>query len=159
MLDAALDQALVLAFRHLSRRERTCQEMRGHLERRGVEPGVIDAALHELSEQGYLDDARFARLFAEDKRGLEQWGAERIRRDLLRRGVAGELIAAALEEGSAEAELERAVALLQRRLPQPPCDRRSRERALGLLLRRGYGYETASRAVWACAEQDAGAAM
>ncbi len=37
-------------------------------------------------EQGYLDDARFARMFVADKRELEQWGRERIRRGLLARG-------------------------------------------------------------------------
>ena len=41
---------------------------------------MIDAVLGELCEQGYLDDARFAQRFAEDRRRLDGWGAERIER-------------------------------------------------------------------------------
>ena len=42
----------------------------------------------ELREQGYLDDARFAQRFAEDRRTLDAWGAERIERRLRDAGVA-----------------------------------------------------------------------
>ena len=52
-----------------------------------------------LAEQGYLDDERFARLFAEDKRGLEQWGAERISQGLVARGIDRELIDEVLGSG------------------------------------------------------------
>ena len=34
----------------------------------------------ELLEFGYLDDARYARVFTQDKRTLEAWGNERIAR-------------------------------------------------------------------------------
>lgn len=156
MLDVALDQALVLAFRHLGRRDRTCQEMREHLAGRGIEPDVAEAAVGELIQQGYLDDVRFARIFAEDKRGLEQWGSERIRRDLIRRGIATELIGPALEDGSEGDELERALAVLRRRFPALPRDRRDRDRAIAVLLRKGYGYEVARRAVSEHREEEDG---
>jgi regulatory protein len=34
--------------------------------------------------------------------------------------------------------MDRALAVLRRRFPQPPEDRRERDRALGVLLRKGY---------------------
>ena len=73
-----------------------------------------------------LDDARYARLFVEDKRTLEAWGSERIERELRARGVERELVAAALADGDADAEgeLDRALELLRRRFPEPPRDRR-----------------------------------
>ncbi len=58
----------------------------------------IDAAIAELLEFGYLDDARYARVFTQDKRTLEAWGNERIARGLRERGVERELIEAALAE-------------------------------------------------------------
>ena len=39
----------------------------------------------ELRHLGYLDDARYAQRFAEDRRTLDAWGAERIERRLLAR--------------------------------------------------------------------------
>ena len=100
-----------------------------------------------LVEQGYLDDARFARLFVQDKRELEGWGAERIRQVLRTRGIDAEVVEEALaeHEQDSEGEVERALALLRRRFPSPPRDRRERDRALGVLLRKGYDQSTRSR--------------
>ena len=49
------------------------------LVRARLEPEVIEAALAIVTEQGYLDDARYARLLVEDRRSVDGWGAERIR--------------------------------------------------------------------------------
>ena len=56
------------------------------LERRGYGAEEIEAAIDRLTEVGELDDERFARRYAEDKRELRGWGAERIREALLSRG-------------------------------------------------------------------------
>jgi regulatory protein len=156
-----LQKALDLAYAYLNSRDRTVQEVRVQLQRRGVSEELAEMTIRTLAEQGFLDDARFARLFVADKRRLEQWGSERIRRGLLARGVGRERVEEALaEEAPAEealiadgvldaleeepeTELERALAVLRRRFPDPPQDRRERNRALGLLLRKGYESELA----------------
>jgi regulatory protein len=51
-------------------------------------------------------------------------------------------------------ELQRALALLRRRFPDPPRDRRDRDRALGVLLRKGYESELALDALAAHARDD-----
>jgi regulatory protein len=71
---------------------------------------------------------------------------------LVARGIARELIAATLTESQQETELERALAVLARRFPQPRAGRRERERALGFLLRKGYDGETALEALRARGE-------
>jgi regulatory protein len=131
----------------VARRERTVAELRTALERRRVEPDAIDAAVEELSASGFLDDARYAVRFAEDKRELAQWGSERIARELTRRGVAAELIDAALCDRTEQAELGTALILLEQRFPAPPADDRERDRAWRLLVRRGYAPELAYEAV------------
>lgn len=138
---------LELAYRYLNRRERTVAEVRRHLIDRGVELAEADAAIEELVEQGALDDARFARLFVEDKRSLEHWGSERIRRGLDAHGLDGEVIEAALAASPAHDELSEALELLRRRFPVLPSERRERERALGVLVRKGYEYELALDAI------------
>jgi regulatory protein len=145
-----LERVLELAYRYLNRRERTVHEVRARLEGNGTEPAVVDQALGILAQQGAIDDTRFARLFVQDKRELERWGAERIRQGLVARGVDRELIAEALaqrgEAGSGDAgetELDRALDVLSRRFAAPPRDRRDRDRALGVLIRKGYDPELA----------------
>jgi regulatory protein len=134
-----------LAWAALNRRERTEAELRWLLTGKRAHPHAIEEVLAELLEQGYLDDASYARRFADDRRRLDAWGSERIERRLVAAGVAPEHIAAALGDG--DGEFEAALALLRRRIPDPPSTPQERDRALGLLLRKGYEPELAYDAV------------
>jgi regulatory protein len=143
----AQERALDLAYRYLGVRDRTVAEMRRYLEGKRVDPATIETTVATLAEQHYLDDARYARRFAEDRRALDHWGAERIERRLVAAGVEREVIAAALARQDGADELEAAVALLRRRFPTPPANDRACNRALGVLLRKGYGLELAHDAI------------
>jgi regulatory protein len=145
--EARLQHALDVAYRYLGHRDRTAVEMRRHLESKRVEPATIDEAVAELERQGYLDDARYAQRFAEDRRTLDAWGADRIERRLLSAGVEAELIAAALAARDGAEELEAALAVLSRRYTAPLVDDRARDRALALLVRKGYDLDLAYDAV------------
>jgi regulatory protein len=145
--EVRLQHARDLAWRALNRREHTVAEIARLLARKRVEPAVIDTVVGEFGEQGYLDDASFAQRFADDRRRLDGWGAERIERRLLALGIERELVAAAVGCQGADEELEAAVALLQRRFPDPPATPRDCERALGMLVRKGYELELAHDAI------------
>jgi regulatory protein len=158
--ERALQKALDLAYAYINRRERTVAEVRSQLERKGVSEADADAAVELLIEQHLLDDERFAQLFISDKRELEQWGAERIRRGLSARGIDRELAERALaadpdaiDDDRRGGELARALELLRRRFPDPPRERRDRDRALGMLLRKGYEHELAIDALDAHARE------
>ncbi len=142
-----LQHALDVAYRYLGRRDRTVREVRQHLELKRIEPDTIDEAVRELHEAGYLDDARYAMRFAEDRRSLDSWGAERIERKLQAVGVAAEHVRAALAQQDVADEREAALAALHRRYPTPLESPRERERALGFLVRKGYGMELAYEAI------------
>lgn len=139
-------EAFERALGALRRRERSVAEMAGWLEKRGYREDEIDGAVSRLVECGELDDERFSRLFAEDKRELAGWGSERIRGALRDRGLASSLIEAACAEDDHETQVERAVGLLVQRYA-PFEDDRERNRALGMLNRRGYDYEVAHAAI------------
>jgi len=146
--EARLQHARDVAWRSLNRRDRTEAELRIALDAKRVEPRLIDAVIGELIEGGYVDDARYAQRFAEDRRRLDGWGAERIERRLRGLGVDVEPVEAALAERDAEAEREAALALLARRFPRPadgewPASPQERDRALGVLVRKGYAPELA----------------
>lgn len=170
---AETGKGLAVAYAYLNRRERTVAEVRARLERAEVRAEETDEVIAELLEFGYLDDARYARVFTEDKRALEAWGNERIARSLRERGIERDLIEVALAEvpagfgggdglsegdgrGAATdagvySEFERAVALLSQRFPAGATVQRDRERAFGVLARKGYESEIAADAVreWA----------
>jgi regulatory protein len=140
------ERAIQLGYRAVGYRDRTVAELRTFLERKRVEPDAIADAVEELTAAGLLDDARFARRFAEDKRELERWGSERIARDLHRRGIAPDLIERVIADRTREAELGTALVLLEQRVPRPRDDR-ERDRAWRLLIRRGYDSDIAYEAV------------
>ena len=140
-------RALELASKAIGRREHTVAQLKAYLEGKRAPPEAIESALAELTEAGVLDDAGYARRFAADKRSLDRWGAERIERELQRRGVAPELVEAALSGQDRDAEIEAAVELLATRFPAPPEDDRQRDRAWRMLVRRGYEPELAYEAI------------
>jgi regulatory protein len=144
---ARLQRALDVGYHHLGKRDRTEAELRRHLTAKDLDEASIDGAIHALARQGYVDDARYARVFAEDRRALDDWGPERIQRRLLALGVDPELVGQALLEADPAEELEAAMALLRRRYRELPATDRERERALGLLVRKGYDLELAYDAV------------
>jgi regulatory protein len=142
-----LERARAIAWHALDRRDRTELELRGILAGKRVAPEDAGVVVAELADGGFIDDARFAQRFAEDRRRLDDWGAERIARRLRALGVAPEHVAAALGEQDREQELEAAIALLERRFPSIPATMREHDRALGMLLRKGYELELAHDAL------------
>ncbi len=141
--EARLQHARDLAWAALNRREHTTAEVQRLLERKRVEPEVVAAVIGELVGEGWLDDAAYARRFAEDRRHLDGWGSDRIERRLRAVGVDRAHIEAAVGAVPVEDEREAALELLQRRFPEPPADARDRNRALGVLVRKGYDLELA----------------
>jgi regulatory protein len=151
---ASSPDAFEAALAGLRQKERASAELVAWLGKRGYGSEEIETAISRLVEVGELDDKRFARRYAEDKRELRGWGAERIREALLRRGIAPSFVEATLAAESREAQVGRASDLLARR-GRPLGEEADRARALAYLTRRGYEYEIAYEAVRVAARQAA----
>jgi regulatory protein len=139
-------KAFDVAWRFLAHRDRTEAEVRQNFVKKRTDPRFVEEVVAALLAGGYVDDAAFARRFAEDRRNLDGWGAERIERRLLELGVDRHLINEAVAEGEHD-ELAAACELLARRFPVPPETPRDCERALGFLVRKGYGLDVAHDAL------------
>ena len=150
-----LEHARAVAWRALNRRDRTELELRGILAEKRVGPEEANVVIAELLDGGFVDDASFAVRFADDRRRLDAWGSERIARRLRELGVGAELVAAAVGDQDQGDELDAALALLRRRVPTVPSTPRERDRALGMLVRKGYELELAYDALRRYAGTDA----
>ena len=146
-----LDEALGRCYRHLGRREHSVAELRTRLQRAGLGAELIDEALAIVIEQGYVNDERYARLLAEDRRNLDGWGAQRIRARLEDAGIAPELIEQTLAGSDHASELAAAAALLERRCRGALTNDRERQRAFAVLIRLGFDSEVAYDAIRAVA--------
>jgi regulatory protein len=141
------DDALARCYRHLGEREHSSAELKRRLERARLGGEAIDAAIATVTQQGHLDDARYARLLAEDRRDIDGWGVERIRARLEAAGIERELIDSVLAGHDTASELVAAGALLRRRCRAGLRDDRERQRAFAILIRAGYDSDVAYDAI------------
>jgi regulatory protein len=134
--------AFGIALKALSRRDHSEAEIRRKLVTKYFSPDIIDEVVAGLLKAGYLNDARFARTFADCAIRNGRGYGFRIRVDLLRRGIAEDLIQEALGTLGAEYEESATLAeLLARKFPDfdpRGADDRQKRRVLGYFQRRGF---------------------
>ena len=99
-----IEQLYETAIRALARRARSSAEVRALLAKRKVGKADIEAVLHRLKENGYLDDARFARAFVASRIENRLEGKVRVRRELAARRVKPELADEAVRSGYEEVD-------------------------------------------------------
>lgn len=151
--------ALASALRLLSYRQRSEQELRERLRRKGVAQPLVEETLGRLRELGYVDDAGFARFWVETRQAARPSSRLALRSELRRRGVARDAADEATaslsdEEAAYEAACRRLRALAGLEYG------RFRERLGGFLTRRGFSYEVARRTIDRCwAESEAAGAI
>lgn len=92
------------ALRALMRRAYSVHEMKEHLGRRAADKSGVTVVITHLREQGYLDDAKYARDYARLHANSRRQGKFRIARELRARGVPDRHIDAALESVFAETD-------------------------------------------------------
>jgi len=124
--------------RFLARREHTRAELKRKLAARAEEGEDVDALLDDLTQRGWLSDARFAEQAARAK--ARRFGPLKLAHYLKSRGVGEEAIAAGLRGAGAEGEasLER---VWRSRFRALPADEREKLRQVRFLQGRGFAVE------------------
>jgi len=127
------------ALRHLVRREHSRAELVRKLAPHAESEAALNAVVDLLLSKKQLSDERFAE---ERARSLSRkYGSTKIRQDLKERGVADEIV----ERVSAEGDLERASAILQRKYREAATTREERAKRARFLQSRGFSYEVINR--------------
>ena len=97
-------------------------------------------------ERNYINDRLYAESFIQDKTNLNKYGSNKIRYDLISKGVSKDIIDEALDLNPDE-EYERAFELAHKRIKSyKNDDKKAIYRKLGgYLQRRGYTYDIVSK--------------
>lgn len=131
------------AFRLLSFRMRSKEEMRGRLIKKGYAGTEINEVLEKLERLNYLNDTEFARLWVKNRVESKPSGSALMRRELKQKGIAPDIIKDVLDEtlkGYDEYEAARELVLKKISKSKTRDDRLLR-RLSGYLMRRGFSYE------------------
>lgn len=134
----ALDKALS----HISASMKTEREIRDFLRRKGYLQDVTDYVVQKMQDYGFLDDAAYAKAYAES--AGKRKGGRLIRMELRHKGVAEDAIddaLASLEEGGA------AEAVLRKYVRGKPAEKKTMQKAYAHLISKGFDHESTRAAL------------
>jgi regulatory protein len=142
---AACDAAREAALRALGRRAYSQAGLQQKLVERGHEARAAEAAVRDLADHGWLDDATFAELRAESLNRRAPMAAEAIAGQLQDEGVAPELAESTAREAAGSAsEVAAALAREARAARKAGLSMRT---LAGRLARRGFDQDTVETAL------------
>jgi len=134
------------ALQHLARREYSRTELRrkllphvqaGHDFEQAIAVD-LDALLDDLTSRGWLSDERAATQLVHLKRS--RFGTQRITHELRKKGIAEELIDAALP-ALKESEMDAAREVLLKKFSSPPKDPKEKAKQMRFLQSRGFSMD------------------
>lgn len=136
-----LDKVKSSALNYLSYRQRTVHEIKNYLLRKEFDESLIDKAISQLLEVGYLDDEKFASSYIDEKTRINSLGSQRLKYELRKKGIEDEIINNALSE--VEPDLDELESLVRRKYSKVLSeDKNTQFRKIGgYLQRKGYGYD------------------
>lgn len=130
-----------------SMREYCCKDIARKAALRLDDPSAAGRIVDSLVSDGYIDELRYASAFARDKSSISGWGPVKIRSALYSKGIAADVVAAALGEidsTRSDSKLKKALLVKKKQLGLDP---QLRLKLLRFALGRGYDYDTASSAL------------
>lgn len=138
------EQTLSRIKRFCAYQERSHQDVRAKLFELGVHKQQADTLIAQLIEQGYLNEERFAVLFAGGKFRIKHWGRKKIEQALKTKQVSSYCIKKALaqiDEPDYLATLSKLAAARQQQLRGEKNRFVKMKKLQDFLLQKGYEYE------------------
>jgi len=127
------------------------------LKNRAFSQAESEAAVGRLKAQGFLNDARFACDWAGSRVPTKLWGRERLRQELLAKGISSDHIELAIEQVYSEYdELDLALQAAQRKKREVTANRTGREleKVARYLQRQGFPFEIIFKVLKMHSERD-----
>jgi regulatory protein len=130
------------ALRLLARREHSRLELQRKLAPHAQNPDEVSDLIEDLVRRGWLSEQRVVEQIIHARR--EKLGSQRIRRELLEKGVDEELVSRALPQ-LRDGDMAAARALWQRKFGKHPADAAARAKQVRFMQSRGFALETVLR--------------
>lgn len=126
--------------------DRSEKELYEKLLKKGYSPEESASAMAKLANYGYIDDARYARHYAEQK--LHSYGKRKVEYDLLHKGVSAEVVSEVLEElVDEDIMIDEIKAVMKKKLKGTvPEDRAQLKKLFDSFARKSYEYELVKKA-------------
>ena len=88
------DQVYVyqIAIRFISIRIRSKKEVKKYLENKNISDKLINIIIDKLEKEGYINDFKFAVLYANDQMLLSNWGPYKIKQSLVKYGICNDIV-------------------------------------------------------------------
>lgn len=101
----------------------------------GYDASLVEPVLERLTERGYVDDERFARLWVENRSVRKGISQKKLRLELQTKGISQDIIEACLSEGvrNEREELEKVILKKAKKYPDE-------QKLIQYLLRQGFNY-------------------
>ena len=145
------EQLQTRAEAYCAKREACRLTVRRYLvEKYGAPNAAVKEILAHLVREGFIDERRYAKAYANDKARFNGWGTLKIQAGLAEQGIPNGAIAEALDGISVEEQrtlLRRLLESKLRALPSADGESSLRNKLLRLAASRGFTYELASSAV------------
>ncbi len=141
-------QSKLFAERHIAARMRSELEIRQYLRRKDIPDAIIEETIDDFRRVRLLDDEEFARAWVRDRMRLKPKSTQLLRRELLAKGIAADIVEAVLTESEQDdPALAVELARIWVRRHRNPDMESARRRLAGYLQRRGFPASAAFTAV------------
>lgn len=136
------------AFNFLSRRMHSVKELETKLKKKKYSGEAIREALAELAANNYLDDEKFAGEFIKEKIRSKKIGEQKLKAELLKRGIKADIIERALSDNADKGDIEKNALLMAEKKMKSLAyknleKRKLKEKIFAFLLSKGYNFDAA----------------
>ncbi len=148
LIQKSENEAKEVALRFLSFRRRTEKEIKDKLKKKDFDERAIKSTIDKLKEYDLINDSEFATAWVKERLAYKPRGKKLLRQELWKKGIRKDIIDQVTEElcqdeDKSASELLEKIKKRYKNL-EPKVARR---RMLGVLLRRGFSYETVNHTI------------
>lgn len=146
LLAEELSKAINYSLKLLTFRQRSEEELIRSLRRKGFDEFYIEKTIEYCKNNNYINDIEFTRSFINDKVNLSNYGSERIKYELLNKGISKDIIDRELDIDE-EYQYNNAMKLAEKKLKSYEGQEYSAiyRKLGGYLHRKGYPYDIVSK--------------
>lgn len=148
MTEDSLQPYLNRAYHFLKFRLRTEKELRDYLIRKKAPADLIEKIINKLKKSKFINDKEFIKWWVDQRSYFKPKGRFVLKQELLRKGIAKDLIDDFFENYENNDEDGLAIKALEKKRPslERLGEKERYQKAINFLLRRGFSFDSAKKA-------------